>query len=79
VEGLIFLCGASIYFNSTKAANKKGSILFWALIIFLPVIYVLSIIGPPPASVNAVTFSGFAQWLIIGWGYWIDKNRFDLS
>ena len=79
VEGLIFLGGACLYFTSTKAANKKGSILFWTLIIFLSVIYVLSIMGPPPTSVNAVAASGFAQWLIIGWGYWIDKNRIDLS
>ena len=75
VEGFIFLFGVYFYFTSTKAINKKGQILLWALLIFLSITYVMDIIGPPPPSIKAITISGFSQWLIIAWGYWIDRNR----
>ena len=78
VEGLIFLSGAYFYITSTKAINKKGYILLWVLLIFLSITYVMDIIGPPPPSVIAITISGFSQWLIIAWGYWIDRNRKDI-
>jgi hypothetical protein len=78
VEGLIFLTGAYFYISSTKAVNKKGQILFWSLFFFLTLTYIMDIIGPPPPSVTAITISGFSQWLIIAWGYWIDRNRKDI-
>ena len=37
--------------------------------------YVANLIGPPPPSIEAIGIVGNAQWLIILWGYWIDKNR----
>lgn len=75
IEGLIFLIGVYFYFISTKAKNKRGHFLFWALLIFLSLTYVMDIIGPPPPSVKAITVSGFSEWLLIAWGYWIDRNR----
>ena len=78
VEGLIFLIGAYLYITSTKASKRKGQILFWALLVFLSLTYIMDIIGPPPPSITAITISGFSQWLIIAWGYWIDRNRKDI-
>ena len=75
VEGLIFLGGAYLYFKSTKAENKKGVFALWGLIIFLILIYIMNIIGPPPPSAQAIGYVGLSQWLIIAWGYWIDRNR----
>jgi hypothetical protein len=43
--------------------------------LFLAVIYVMNIFGPPPGDVAAIGYVGLAQWLLIAWGYWIDKNR----
>jgi hypothetical protein len=39
------------------------------------VIYISNLIGPPPQSTETIGIVGNAQWLIILWGYWIDKNR----
>ena len=75
IEGLIFLAGVYFYFKSTKAENKKGKFALWSLVIFLILVYVMNIIGPPPNSAEAIGYVGLSQWLIIAWGYWIDRNR----
>jgi membrane-bound metal-dependent hydrolase YbcI (DUF457 family) len=75
VEGLIFIVGIYFYLRSTKAKNKKGVFALWSLVVFLILIYVMNIIGPPPPSAQAIGYVGLSQWLIIAWGYWIDRNR----
>lgn len=75
IEVGLFLTGSFIYFNSTKAKNKKGQWLLWSFLIFIVIIYVMNIIGPPPPNEEAIVYAGFLQWLFIGWGYWIDRNR----
>jgi hypothetical protein len=75
VEGSIFLIGVYLYFKSTKTKNKTGTFALWSLVIFLILIYILNIIGPPPESAEAIGYVGLSQWLIIAWGYWIDRNR----
>jgi len=75
VEGLIFILGSYLYIKSTKAENKKGIYTLWGLLIFLIIIYIINIIGPPPESAEAIGYVGLSQWLLIAWGYWIDRNR----
>ena len=75
VEGLVFTIGLYLYLKSTIAKNKTGSYSLLGLVIFLVVIYISNLIGPPPESAEAIGIVGNAQWLIILWGYWIDKNR----
>lgn len=74
IEGIIFITGVYFYLASTKAINKKGNIGLWSLVIFLVIVYFLNIIGPPPNE-SAIGFTGLSQWIIIIWGYWINKNR----
>jgi hypothetical protein len=75
VEGLIFIGGLYLYLKSTKTKNKIGTFTLWGLVIFLVAIYISNLFGPPPQSAEAIGIVGNAQWLIILWGYWIDKNR----
>jgi hypothetical protein len=75
IEGLIFIAGIYFYLQTTKAAEMKGKIIFRSLIIFLAVMYVISAFGPPPPSVELIGYMGLAQWLLITWGYWADRNR----
>ena len=74
-ESLLFVAGIIIYLKSTKAANKKGSYLFWSFIILITILYIMSVFGPAPTSSSAIKYSAMGQWLFIAWGYWIDKNR----
>ena len=75
VEGFIFIAGAYLYIKTTKAENKKGSIGLWSLVVFLIIVYLMNVFGPPPPSSNAIAIAGLSQWLLIIWAYWIDKNR----
>lgn len=75
VEGLIFIAGIYFYFRATKTKNKTGTYSLIGLIIFLVLIYISNLFNPPPDSVKAIAIVGNAQWLIILWGYWIDRNR----
>ena len=75
IEGFIFLAGVYLYQKTTHAENKKGSIGLWSLVIFLGIIYLLNVFGSPPPSSNAIAIAGMFQWIIVIWGYWIDRNR----
>jgi hypothetical protein len=75
IEGLIFIAGAGIYLISTKARNKTGAYSLWGLLIFLIVIYYSNLVSSPPPSDKAIGWVGLSQWIIIVWGYWIDRNR----
>jgi len=75
IEGGIFILGVYLFIKTTKAKSKTGFYSFWSLIIFLILMYIINLIGPPPESVDAIGYLGLSQWLIIAWGYWIGKNR----
>jgi membrane-bound metal-dependent hydrolase YbcI (DUF457 family) len=45
-ELLLFAAGVWIYTRHTVAVNRKGNFGFWALIIFLLVIYAANLLGP---------------------------------
>jgi hypothetical protein len=75
LEGAIFLLGTFLYLKVTNAKNKIGSISIWSLLVFLVVVYIMNAVGPPPPSAEPIAFIALLQWLIVPWGYWIDKNR----
>jgi hypothetical protein len=75
VEGAIFFAGTYLYLQSTKATNKKGVYGFWSLIIFLTLVYLMNIFGSPPPDEKTIGVVGLSMWLLVWWGYWIDKNR----
>jgi hypothetical protein len=75
VEGFVFAVGLSLYLKSTKAKKRTGNYSLLGLVVFLVAIYISNLIGPPPESAEAIGIVGNAQWLIILWAYWIDKNR----
>jgi hypothetical protein len=72
--GLLAL-GVWIYVRSTVAKNKTGRWALWSLVAFLGVMYLANVFGPPPPGVRAIAWAGHAMWLLVLWGWWIDRNR----
>ena len=79
VEMAIFVVGVSMYLRQTVAKDATGKWSLWALIITLTGIYLGNLFGPPPPNVTALAWVGQSQWLLIFWGYWVDRHRRTLS
>jgi len=75
VEGLLFVAGLAIYVRSTTAVDRIGSVALWTLAAFLVIIYAANLAGPPPPSGMAAAWSALAMWLLVAWGYWLDRHR----
>jgi hypothetical protein len=75
VEFAIFAIGVFLYLRVTRAADKMGSYALWALIAFLAAAYLANVFGSPPPGVAAIAWVGQTQWLIVLWGYWVDRHR----
>jgi hypothetical protein len=75
VEGTLFAVCVWIYARVTRAVDRTGTWAFWSLVVFLVIAYVASFAGPPPPSVTAVALSALSMWLLIAWGYWVDRHR----
>lgn len=75
VEGAVFGAGVVLYLHSTRAVDRVGRYGTAALILFLVLIYAANLTGPLPPSVTAIAWAGQAQWLLVAFGYWIDRHR----
>lgn len=74
-ETLIFGVGVWMYVRSTVARDRTGTIALWSLIGFFVLIYAANLLGDPPPNSEAIAWVGQAQWLLVAWGYWVDRHR----
>ena len=75
VEALLFGLGLYVYAVNTEPVDAIGSRAFVAFAVALVAIYASSIFGPPPPDVKTLAWVAQAQWLLVAWGYWLDRHR----
>ncbi len=75
VEGLVFALALAWYARRTRARDGVGRWALWLLVLLLVGAYAASLLGPPPPSPTAVGASALLLWLLVPWGYWIDRHR----
>jgi membrane-bound metal-dependent hydrolase YbcI (DUF457 family) len=75
IEFALFAAGILIYLTRTRARDRTGSVAFWALVAVLAVAYLGATLGPPPPSPEAVAYSCLVIYLVLPWGWWIDRHR----
>ncbi len=75
VEVVLLLAGVALYTRATTARDRTGRVALWALVAFLLVVYAANLLGPPPPSPAVIPWAGQAMWLLVAWGYWLDRHR----
>ncbi len=75
VELSLLCVGAWLYARTTQARDAAGRWGFRGLIAFLLLIYAANLFGEPPPSAMAIAWVGQAQWLLVLWGFWLDRHR----
>lgn len=71
----IFGAGVWYYAAHTRPKKRLGSFSLWSLVVFLGLVYLANVFGPPPEDIAAIGWVGLSQWLLIAWGYGIGRTR----
>jgi len=75
VEASLFAFGLWFYCRSTSPIDARGRWGLVALVVFLLAIYGGNLFSAPPPNTEAIAWVGQLQWLLVLWGYWIDRRR----
>lgn len=75
IELALFGLGVWVYARTTQASDRIGRWAFVGLVVFMFGVYASNLLGPPPPNVQTIAWVGHAQWLLVAWGYWIDRHR----
>ena len=74
VEISMFLVSLLVYLRTTTARGMAGHVSLWSLVVVLMVIYIGGI-GSPPPSESVLAIVGLSAWLLVFWGFWIERTR----
>jgi membrane-bound metal-dependent hydrolase YbcI (DUF457 family) len=77
IEFALFLAGSYIYADATRAKNKVGKWVLWALVSLLLLVQLANTFGPAPTGSVMNLFISFTTLMVIvlALAYWVDKNR----
>jgi hypothetical protein len=75
IELSLFALGMYLYIRATRPNGARGKWGLWGLVLLLAAIYAANLFGSPPPSVAAIAWAGQLQWLLVLWGFWIDRHR----
>jgi|APLak6261670569_1056079.scaffolds.fasta_scaffold01670_2 hypothetical protein len=79
LEVPLFWLGVWFYVRSTVARDAVGRWGLWGLVLFLFAIHGVNLFGAPPPNVQAIAWVGQLQWLLVLWGWWVDRHRRPLA
>jgi hypothetical protein len=75
LEVSIFAAGCWIYFSVTRARDIVGRYASWALIIFLFLGWVASLLAGAPPNERSMAWGALSMWMVVLWAWWADRHR----
>ena len=75
IESCMFALGVYLYLRATTAVDRTGSLALWSFIGLQVLLYIGDIVGKTPVGGHTMALFSLLQWLIVPWGYWIDRHR----
>jgi hypothetical protein len=76
IELPLYLAGVWFYARATRGRDAIGRWAFASLWIFLLLLHVVNLFGPPPPSITAIWAGGIGGALVIlVWSWWADRHR----
>lgn len=75
LEFALLAAGLTLYVRATAPVNRRGTWSLSSLVLFLALVQIANVYGPPPPDTTSVAIAGLSMWLLVAWGYWIDRNR----
>ncbi|MFL5321519.1 MAG: metal-dependent hydrolase [Myxococcaceae bacterium] len=75
VELVMLVIGGYLYLSSTKAKDRVGAIVPIVFMVFLTIVYLANVFGPPPPSVKIFSLGIVAGLLLIPLIIWYDRHR----
>ena len=75
IETSFFILAVFLYATLRRTEKKHGNLSLFIFAGFLLLIHFMNIFGPAPTDIRMVNWSAFAQWILVAWGYWIDRKK----
>jgi len=75
LEFLFFGIGVLLYFRATRARDWIGSIGLYGLITLLVLLYLSTLISPPPPNPTVLAWGGVSTFILVIWAWWVDRHR----
>ncbi len=75
IEFAMFAAGVWLYVGTTRDRGRPGHLAVGLFAAVLALIYVGSVVGPPPPDVRVLATSALAIWLVPLWAWWIDRRN----
>jgi len=75
IEGGLYAGGIALYLSATRARDRIGSWALWALIPLLAGGWSASLGTLEPVAEQKLVWGALSMWLVVPWGWWIDRHR----
>jgi membrane-bound metal-dependent hydrolase YbcI (DUF457 family) len=80
VESVLFVVGVALYVAATRGKDRIGHLALWSLVALLALLYVGTVMGPPPPAIVPVVVMGIVlEAAGLAWVWWIDRHRVPAS
>ena len=75
VESLMLGAAVWLYAAGTRALDRTGRWAFWGFVTVLVLLYVASVLSPPPPNVPALAVGALSGLVFPFWAAWFDRHR----